>query len=312
MTTHDDTTATTGPAMWTMRTNRAAGGTRADEALRDAVNARLSRRQMLRAAGVVGFGGMSVGALVSGASAATKTTKATRKATPTTVKRSTVRSTQTTTKAVTSAANCSVVPTETAGPFPGDGSNGANLLTQPGSVRSDIRSSIVTSTTTAKGVPLTIRLTVTDNAKGCTPSVGAAVYVWHCSSEGSYSMYSAGVTNENYLRGVQPTDASGTATFQSVYPAAYPGRWPHIHFEVYPSVAKATTSGNAIHTSQIALPEAENKLVYATSGYGASLSNLAATPLRSDFVFSDGYSRQLGTMTGNVTDGFVVSLTIGI
>ena len=35
-------------------------------------------------------------------------------------------------------------PEETAGPYPGDGSNGANVLTQSGVVRSDIRSSFGT------------------------------------------------------------------------------------------------------------------------------------------------------------------------
>jgi hypothetical protein len=36
---------------------------------------------------------------------------------------------------------CSKVPEETAGPYPGDGSNGANVLNQTGVVRQDIRSS---------------------------------------------------------------------------------------------------------------------------------------------------------------------------
>jgi len=37
---------------------------------------------------------------------------------------------------------CSLIPTETAGPYPGDGTNGngINALTQSGIVRSDIRS----------------------------------------------------------------------------------------------------------------------------------------------------------------------------
>ena len=43
-------------------------------------------------------------------------------------------------------------------------------------------------------------------------------------------------------------------TFTSIYPAAYSGRWPHIHFEVYPSLADATTA-RAAATSQLALPE---------------------------------------------------------
>lgn len=38
-------------------------------------------------------------------------------------------------------AACSLIPTETGGPFPGDGTNGPNVLTQSGSVRSDIRAS---------------------------------------------------------------------------------------------------------------------------------------------------------------------------
>jgi protocatechuate 3,4-dioxygenase beta subunit len=28
--------------------------------------------------------------------------------------------------------------------------------------------------------------------------------------------------------------------FTSIYPACYPGRWPHVHFEVYPGQASIT------------------------------------------------------------------------
>ena len=50
-------------------------------------------------------------------------------------------------------ASCSTIPEETAGPFPGDGSNGPNVLTESGIVRSDIRSSFGSSTTVAEGCP---------------------------------------------------------------------------------------------------------------------------------------------------------------
>jgi hypothetical protein len=43
-------------------------------------------------------------------------------------------------------ASCATIPEETAGPFPGDGSNGPDVLSQSGVVRSDIRSSFGTST----------------------------------------------------------------------------------------------------------------------------------------------------------------------
>ena len=135
---------------------------------------------------------------------------------------------------------CTTIPEETAGPFPGDGSNGPNLLAESGVVRSDIRSSFGSSTTVAEGVPMTINLTLLDTAAGCTPLAGAAVYLWHCDREGGYSMYSQGVEDENYLRGVQESDADGVVSFQSIWPAAYQGRWPHIHFEVYESLAAAT------------------------------------------------------------------------
>ena len=119
------------------------------------------------------------------------------------------------------------IPEETNGPYPADGSNGKNVLTESGVVRSDIRSSFGSSTTTAEGVPTTINFQVLDTATG-QPVEGAAVYVWHCDRDGNYSMYSNGVTGENYLRGVQPTDADGMASFTSIYPACYSGRWPHV------------------------------------------------------------------------------------
>ena len=107
-------------------------------------------------------------------------------------------------------------------------------LTESGIVRSDIRSSFGSSSGTAEGVPLPVELTVVDTANDCEPMAGAAVYLWHCDREGRYSLYSEGATDQNYLRGVQEADANGRVAFTSIFPAAYSGRWPHIHFEVYP------------------------------------------------------------------------------
>ena len=205
------------------------------------------------------------------------------------------------------------VPDETGGPYPGDGSNGANVLDDSGIVRSDIRSSFGTSTTRAEGVPLTVNLTVTDSANGYAAMPAVAVYLWHCDRDGNYSMYAQGVENENYLRGVQPTNADGTATFTTIFPAAYMGRWPHIHFEVYRSTGEATSSGQIVKTSQLALPEAVCNTVYATAGYEQSVRNLSQTSLTSDNVFGDdGGISQLATVTGDARSGFVANLTIGV
>ncbi len=206
-----------------------------------------------------------------------------------------------------------LIPEETAGPFPGDGSNGPDVLTESGVVRSDIRSSFGAGSAVAAGVPLTIRFTILDASHDDAPLSGAAVYVWHCDRAGRYSLYSDGVTNENYLRGVQAADATGLVTFTSIFPACYSGRWPHIHFEVYPSLARATTPANAIATSQIALPADTCTAVYATAGYDQSSANLSQVSLASDMVFGDdGGVHELGTIGGSLAAGLTVDLAVGV
>ena len=208
---------------------------------------------------------------------------------------------------------CAEIPEETAGPYPGDGSNGPDVLTQSGIVRSDIRSSFGSASGVAEGVPLTVNLTIVDTAKGCGAYAGAAVYLWHCDRAGAYSLYSPGVTGENYLRGVQAADGTGLVTFRSIFPGAYAGRWPHIHFEVYANLAGATSGRNKIATSQLALPQAICQAVYATDGYSASVGNLARTSLTSDMVFGDdGGVHQLATVTGSVGSGLVANLTVPV
>jgi protocatechuate 3,4-dioxygenase beta subunit len=204
------------------------------------------------------------------------------------------------------------IPDETAGPYPGDGSNGVDVLEQSGIVRSDIRSSIGGGAT-AEGVPMSLQLTVLDMANDDAPFADVAVYVWHCNAAGGYSMYSEGIEDETYLRGVQVADSSGTVTYTSIYPACYSGRWPHIHFEVYPDVDSITDSTKAIATSQVAMPEASSRTVYALAAYDGSTSNLDQVSLDSDNVFSDDSGAlQLATVTGDATSGYQVSLTVRV
>jgi protocatechuate 3,4-dioxygenase beta subunit len=202
------------------------------------------------------------------------------------------------------------IPDETAGPFPGDGSNGPNALAERGVVRRDIRSSFGTSTTTAGGVDLEIDLVVVEADTGAALP-GAAVYLWHCDAEGRYSMYSQGVTGENYLRGVQEAGGDGSLSFLSIFPGAYAGRWPHIHFEVYASLDDATSGGSPVKISQLALPEEVCDLVYATAGYEQSVRNLDQTSLASDNVFRDGVDEQLADVSGDI-DALVANLVIRV
>jgi len=206
---------------------------------------------------------------------------------------------------------CPAIPSETEGPYPGDGTNGPNLLAVSGVERRDIRTSIGTASGTADGLEFTITLTLVDSAT-CAPLVGHAVYLWHCDRIGDYSMYTGAAESENYLRGVQVTDGSGVVTFTTIFPGCYSGRWPHMHFEVYASLGAATTGAAKLAVSQLALPEATCDLIYATSGYEQSVTNLAGTSLASDGVFRDGSTLQVATVTGSIGANLTGALTIAI
>jgi protocatechuate 3,4-dioxygenase beta subunit len=180
-------------------------------------------------------------------------------------------------------------------------------------VRSDITSSFGSASGVAEGIPTTVKLKVYDlTGDEITPLAGAAVYLWHCDREGRYSLYDDEVADENYLRGVQEADADGNLSFTTIFPACYAGRWPHMHFEVYESLAKATSADNKLRTSQLALPQDVCDTVYATEGYEQSVSNLGRLSLESDNIFSDGYSLQLAKVTGSVDEGYTVSLNVPV
>ncbi|AQP48997.1 3,4-dioxygenase subunit beta [Tessaracoccus aquimaris] len=270
-----------------------------DQGLQFDLGTLLKRRGLLQLFGV-GVGTITLSACAAAAPTTTDAATSSPSAAPSTT-------------ASASIGDLTEIPEETAGPYPGDGSNGADVLEQSGVVRSDIRSSFGTSTTTAEGIPMTLELTILDLANGGAPFAGTAVYVWHCTRDGGYSMYTDGLTQENYLRGVQIADADGKVRFTSIFPGCYSGRWPHIHFEVYPDEASITDANNKIATSQVALPQAICQDVYATDGYANSTDNLAGITLASDNVFGDDEgAHQLGAVTGDLAGGLTVTLSVPV
>lgn len=93
-------------------------------------------------------------------------------------------------------------------------------------------------------------MTILDDDSSDAPLVGAGACLWRCGidgddgdgddGDGDDSLYPRGITQENYLRGVQRTDASGPVSF--------------------------TSSTNEFATSPMARPVAAYREVYATSG----------------------------------------------
>lgn len=76
----------------------------------------------------------------------------------------------------------------------------------------------------------------------CRPQPGALVELWHADAEGRYDV--AG----HRLRGHQFTDAEGAWRFETIVPAAYPGRTRHYH-------VKVQRRGGAVLTTQLYFPD---------------------------------------------------------
>ncbi|WP_066801121.1 dioxygenase family protein [Sphingomonas soli] len=284
-----------------------------------AMAALASRRRALRWFAGAGATAMVAACDSGGSSGSGTVTTSGTTATPTPTPSTTAAATPT--PSPTAAGTCVADPTETAGPYPGDGTNTSqgstsNVLTASNVVRSDIRPSFIGSTTVAQGVQVVLTLTVVNVNAACAPLAGYAVYLWHCDRAGNYSLYGSAAA-ESYLRGVGVTDANGQVSFTTIFPGCYDGRWPHMHFEVFSSLANATGGRFAVLTSQLAMPAATASTVYnGATGYSASITNFARVSLNSDGIFGDNTAAQNTAMTpvltGSVAAGYTALATIGI
>ncbi|MGW7378987.1 intradiol ring-cleavage dioxygenase [Streptomyces sp. NPDC054794] len=167
------------------------------------------------------------------------------------------------------------------------------------------------------GVPLTLRVTVTD-VTTCSPLPGAAVDIWHCDAVGVYSGYVAGgsTPDTTFLRGVQLTDSTGVAEFTTVYPGWYVGRALHIHVKAHVggTVSNGTYHGGHVsHTGQLYFPETYNTRVAALTPYR---NNTATRTLNArDGIYRNGGSSTLLTITQLGSDlgkGVTGTVVLGI
>jgi protocatechuate 3,4-dioxygenase beta subunit len=147
--------------------------------------------------------------------------------------------------ATATSAQCILTPSLTEGPFYFDASQ----------VRSDI-------TEGRPGTPLELTLTV-QTAGSCAPIADAVADIWHCDASGLYSGYaSEGTGGEDFLRGIQVTDANGRARFSTIYPGWYAGRTIHIHLKVH-------LDARTVLTSQLYFPEEVSDAVMTRSPYSS-------------------------------------------
>lgn len=182
------------------------------------------------------------------------------------------------------------MPEESAGPFALH-----SLLDDPAIVRSQIGRG-------REGVPLDFELRLLAADEGGVPVTDAAVYVWHCDSQGAYSGYGRYV-GDRFCRGLQFTDCDGRVRFSSIFPGWYGGRAVHVHFQVY-----RTGGGALAATSQFTFPDETTRAVQATGRYGAR----EPLPAARDFAFEDGGEHQLARVQGTPRDGLRATLDVGL
>ncbi len=151
------------------------------------------------------------------------------------------------------------------------------------------------------GTPLTLRAGVVD-ASTCKPIKGAVVDIWHADAAGVYSGFGQGVASRTFMRGVQKTDASGVATFQTVYPGWYMGRTVHIHVKVY-------LGGNVLHTGQLFFPDTLTDTVYKKAPYSARPNRDMRNA--DDSIYRNGGSRGL-MRVAKKGSGYVSTIAMGV
>jgi protocatechuate 3,4-dioxygenase beta subunit len=111
----------------------------------------------------------------------------------------------------------------------------------------------------------------------CMPIPNATVDVWHADAGGRYSGFAQqGTQGLTFLRGVQFTDAAGTAIFDTIYPGWYPGRTAHIHLKVRPT-------GMSQLTTQMYFKQRLTNRVYGLSPYNQHAGN--PTPNTGDGLY---------------------------
>jgi len=192
-----------------------------------------------------------------------------------------------------------------------------------------------------QGVPLQLKIALV-NAKTCSPLANAALDIWHCDAMGVYSAFTdvkmgpppgagpggrppmgpppegfgppPGMGNRHldktrFLRGIQPTDSSGMAQFQTIYPGWYQGRTIHIHMKVH-------VGGNVAHTGQLFFPEDITERIAKLQPY-AKHSDLHLTTQAEDHVFQDEHGAP-GLVTlariqpRSDSAGFIATVTVAV
>lgn len=181
------------------------------------------------------------------------------------------------------------------------------------------------------GAPLKLQILV-NNATTCQPLTNAAVDIWHCDARGYYSGVSsnnpgpdadaaeaAEAADARFLRGIQLTNGTGLAEFQTIYPGWYMGRTLHIHMKVSEDgeAGKTYDGGTTSHTGQLFFDDAISDQVLLLGPY-AGRPDEQRTTNDEDNVLGDhedepGFLLSLTPLSDDwLTDGFLATITVSV
>jgi protocatechuate 3,4-dioxygenase beta subunit len=151
------------------------------------------------------------------------------------------------------------------------------------------------------GTSLALHATVV-SASNCSPIKGALLDVWQANADGNYSDFGDDLQSPPFLRGSQPTDASGLAIFETIYPGWYTGRAVHIHVKVH-------IGGNVVHTGQLFFPDSLTKSVFKAVPY--AYRGPPDTLNASDPIYVNGGSKGMLSLT-KAGAGYLGRITMGV
>ncbi|KAI7413409.1 aromatic compound dioxygenase [Hortaea werneckii] len=176
------------------------------------------------------------------------------------------------------------------------------------------------------GVDLYLEVQYID-INNCQPVPGIYVDTWGANATGVYSgistdgNYAADGYDSTYLRGIQPTDKDGVASFETIFPGHYEGRATHTHIlahmnvTVFPNNTISSTN-NITHIGQVFYPESLRSAVEAIEPYA---SNTQAVTSNDDDMWSivqaDTYYDPFPEfiyLGNDVSDGLMAWIQIGV
>jgi len=148
------------------------------------------------------------------------------------------------------------------------------------------------------------------DGSACTPLEGVLVDLWHCDADGIYSDVqdpAFDTRGRKFLRGYQLTDASGTASFVTIYPGWYTSRAVHFHFKIRTDPDSATGFD---FTSQLYFDDLFTDDVYAQEPYASRGERAVRNP--GDFIFQSGGDQLVLEVLSDGTGGYVTTFRLGV